>query len=257
MRTPIATTARSAAFLLFFWGSVVVYGSAMLLTGWIARSWLTRLARAWTGAVLWGLCRLCGIRARVHGRENLPDGPAVVLSKHQSTWETIALARLLPQPQTWVLKRELLRIPFFGWAMALFRPIAIDRAAGRQAVRQLLETGLERLAEGSWIVVFPEGTRMPVGETRRFAHSGAALAVRAGAPVVPIAHNAGVFWPRRGLAKHPGVIDLVIGPAIPTRDASAAEVSAQAEAWINETVEGLPGDTRAAAAGPFGVQHPG
>jgi 1-acyl-sn-glycerol-3-phosphate acyltransferase len=184
---------------------------------------------------------ICGLRHRVTGLEHLPDGPCIVLCKHQSTWETISLRAILPLRQAWVLKRELLRIPIFGWALSQYRPIAIDRSAGRQAMRQLLAQGQEHIANGRWVVVFPEGTRVAAGERRRYNIGGAMLAEKTGAPVVPIAHNAGFFWRRRGVRKFPGTIDVVIGKPITTTGRKASEINAEVEGWIEGTVAQLPG----------------
>ncbi len=159
------------------------------------------------------LKHLCGLDYRVEGREHLPGGAAIILSKHQSAWETIAFQEIFP-PQTWVLKRELMWIPLFGWALALLRPIAIDRSAGRKAIEQVIEQGRERLQSGIWVVVFPEGTRVAPGTRKRYGMGGAVLAAETGYPVVPVAHNAGSFWPRRGFLKRPGTVRVVIGPVI-------------------------------------------
>jgi 1-acyl-sn-glycerol-3-phosphate acyltransferase len=174
------------------------------------------LARLWARVLLGALAGICGLRYVVEGAENLPSGTHVALMKHSSSWETFAQAVILP-PQAWVLKRELTWIPFVGWGLRLLRAIAINRSAGGAAVRQLIEQGRQRLdADGLWIVVFPEGTRMPPGQTRRYGVGGAAVAVETGRLVVPVAHNAGYFWQRRGLLKKPGTIRVVIGPPIAT-----------------------------------------
>lgn len=233
---------RAAAFDAFLWGSVVVYGGLLLLAApLVPRPRLVAIGRLWGRSVLWALNRLCGIDHRVRGRCP-PPGPGgqVLVSNHQSAWETIAIATILPGPQTWVVKRELLRIPFFGWALALFEPIAIQRADGRRAMRQLLETGAEHLERGHSVVIFPEGTRVSPDEHKRFGLGGALLATRAGAPVVPIAHNAGYFWPRRSLVKRPGTIDVMIGPAITSTGLSATALNAQLEQWVRATQASLP-----------------
>lgn len=190
----------------------------------------------WGRLNFWWLKKTCGISFRVQGIEHIPAGPAVVLCKHQSAWETIALQQIFP-PQIWVLKRELLKIPFFGWGLALLEPIAIDRKAGRRALEQIIQQGRQRLAAGRWVVVFPEGTRMPPGTMGRFGIGGAALAEAAGCPVVPVAHNAGRYWPRAGLIKYPGVIEVVIGPAIDTQGKSADQINQEASEWIAQAME--------------------
>ncbi len=197
----------------------------------------------WSRIVLWWLGVTCGLRYRVEGRENIPAGPAVILAKHQSAWETIAMQQVFP-PQTWVLKRSLLWIPLFGWGLAFTRPVAIDRTAGKKALRQVIEQGKSRLHEGLWMVIFPEGTRVAPGEKGRYALGGAMLAKEASVPVVPVAHNAGEFWPKRGFSKRPGVITLSIGPVIETQDRTAAEVNREAEAWIEGRMAALPGPAK-------------
>jgi 1-acyl-sn-glycerol-3-phosphate acyltransferase len=158
-----------------------------------------------------------------------------VLMKHSSTWETIAQWKLFPD-QTWVIKRELMWAPFLGWALSVFKPIAIDRRAGRNAVEQVLEQGRARLEEGLWVVIFPEGTRVPSGETRRYGLSGALLATSTGRAVVPVVHNAGKFWPRRGWLKRPGNVRVVIGPPIPSAGRSPRDVNQDAHSWIEATL---------------------
>ncbi|TAM43646.1 MAG: 1-acyl-sn-glycerol-3-phosphate acyltransferase [Gammaproteobacteria bacterium] len=217
--------------------TVLVFAPLALLTFPLPHPLRYRFISQWARLQTWLIGVLCGVRYRVEGREHLPKGPAIILAKHQSAWETIAFQKIFPI-QTWVLKRELLLIPFFGWGLALMKPIAIDRGAGRKAVTQVIEQGQARLKEGIWIVVFPEGTRMAPGTTRRYGIGGAALAAESGYPVVPVAHNAGFFWPRRGFLKKPGTIHVVIGPVIHTRGKSAEEINRAAEEWIeNKMVE--------------------
>jgi 1-acyl-sn-glycerol-3-phosphate acyltransferase len=189
------------------------------------------LARFWGRALLGALRVICGLGYRVEGLERLPAGCHVVLMKHSSSWETFAQTVILPA-QAWVLKRELLWIPFIGWGIRLLRSIAIDRGAGGAAVRQMIDQGKQRLAEGVWVVVFPEGTRMPPGETRRYGSGGAAVATAAGALIVPVAHNAAYFWPRRGWLKRPGTIRVVIGPPIATAGREAREINEEAQRFI-------------------------
>ncbi len=193
-----------------------------------------RIVTTWTHISLWLLESLCGVRCRVHGLEHLPDTPSVVLCKHQSAWETMILQRYLPR-QTWVMKQELMRIPFLGWGLGATDPVPVDRSAGRAALKQVINDGAQRLAAGYWLVIFPEGTRVPVGESGRYARSGAALALEAGCPIVPVAHNAGLFWPRNSFAKVPGTIDLVIGPVLETAGRNSTALTAAAEAWIETT----------------------
>ncbi len=189
------------------------------------------LARVW-GAVLLTVLRFtCRLDYIVEGREHLPPGSHIALIKHSSSWETFAQVVLVP-PHVWVYKRELAWVPILGWAMALMRGISVDRGAGGNAVRGVVEQGKARLAEGKWIAIFPEGTRMPPGETRRYGISGALLAAETGRLIVPIAHDAGYYWPRRGLYKRPGTIRVMIGPPIAAAGRDPREVNAEAQAWI-------------------------
>jgi len=174
---------------------------------------------------------ICGIRMEVRGAENIPKRPCIVLCKHQSAWETFALQTVFP-PQVWVLKRELLWLPFFGWGLALTSPIAIDRSKGKQAMRQLLEQGRDRLARGFCVVIFPEGTRMPYGVHGKYKVGGAVLAENTGTLVVPVAHNAGKFWGRNAFWKHPGTIVMSIGKPIDPKGLKADEINRRVEDWI-------------------------
>ncbi|NKC11287.1 MAG: 1-acyl-sn-glycerol-3-phosphate acyltransferase [Gammaproteobacteria bacterium] len=194
----------------------------------------------WCHFNLWWLEVTCNVRCRVRGLHNIPKTPCIVLCKHQSTWETLAL-NLYFKPQVWVLKKELLWVPFFGWGLAMLDPIAIDRSAGRNAVEQVLSQGEERLKRGCWVVIFPEGTRTPAGTRRRYKTGGAKLAVHTGAPVVPVAHNAGDFWPRRTFIKTPGTVELSIGPPIDPQGLSAAQINERAEQWIETEVARIRG----------------
>ncbi|MDY0074191.1 MAG: lysophospholipid acyltransferase family protein [Thauera sp.] len=190
-----------------------------------------RLITSWVPVMLWVIRHVLGIRYRVIGAENIPAGPAVIVSKHQSAWETIALQQIFP-PLCYVLKRELLRVPFFGWALARIPGIAIDRAAGKDALAQVVEQGRARLKEGLWVAIFPEGTRVAPGRTVRYKPGGTILAKRAGVPVVPVAHNAGDCWRRNAFIKHPGEVIVSIGPAIEVKGVRADEVNRLSEEWI-------------------------
>jgi 1-acyl-sn-glycerol-3-phosphate acyltransferase len=193
--------------------SACLFGTVMALGFWLPYSAQFAIARTWARIVLGALEHLCGLNYVVEGREHIPPGNHIVMSNHTSAWETIAQFVIFP-PQVWVLKRELLWIPFVGWGLKRLRPIAIDRGAGRLAVNQVIEQGKERLADGLWIIIFPEGTRVVAGETRKYGVAGALLAISAGKCIVPLAHNAGTFWPRRGFMKKPGTIRVVIGEPI-------------------------------------------
>ena len=222
---------RSIVFNLVLWLSVLIYAPLMLPTALLPFPTRYRIIRQWARLQVFLLKLMCGLDYRVEGREHLPAGAAIIMSKHQSAWETIVFQEIFPA-QTWVLKRELMWIPLFGWALALLRPIAIDRSAGRQAIEQIITQGRERLQSGIWVVVFPEGTRVAPGARRRYGVGGAVLAAETGYPVVPVAHNAGSFWPRRGFLKRPGTIRVVIGPAIDPRGRKAEEIIRQTEEWI-------------------------
>ena len=190
-----------------------------------------KMARGWGGALLTVLRVVCRLDYRIEGTENIPAGNHIALIKHSSAWETFAQVALVP-PHVWVLKRELAWVPFLGWALRLMRCIAINRSAGKSAVQSVLDQGRQRLGEGKWIVIFPEGTRMPPGETRRYGVSGALLAAQNERMIVPVAHDAGYFWPRRGLYKKPGTIRVVIGPPIAAAGREPRAVNEEAQAWI-------------------------
>ncbi len=175
---------------------------------------------------------MLGIDYRVEGRENIPDRPAVILSKHQSAWETVVLQQVFPL-SLFVWKRELKwQLPFFGWALAVIPMISIDRGAGKNALLQLVEQGRLRLAQGYPVIIFPEGTRVAPGSHRRYKIGGANLGVATGAPVLPLVHNAGEYWGRNAFFKRPGTITVSIGPAIDPTGLSAEEVNNRAEAWM-------------------------
>ena len=193
--------------------------------------------------VIWLARWVLGIRYVVRGREHLPAGPSIVMSKHQSAWETVAFLFLFP-PISPVIKQELLKVPFFGWAFSMLNPIAIDRKAGREALKQIVSQGREKMAQGFWVLVFPEGTRVAPGEKGRYGIGGGWLAAETGAPVVPVAHNAGEVWPKNAFIKCPGTITVSIGPVIDSTNKSAAEITREVEAWIETEMDNLP---RAAA----------
>jgi 1-acyl-sn-glycerol-3-phosphate acyltransferase len=187
----------------------------------------------WTRLMLFLLRTVCGLHYQVIGRENIPDQPSIILSKHQSAWETLALQQIFP-PQVWVLKKELLRIPFFGWGLAMTSPIAIDRSAGKAALEQIVEQGRERLKHKFWIVVFPEGTRVPPGSKGKYRIGGAWLAVHTNTRIVPVAHNAGEFWGKNSFVKHPGTVTVSIGKPIDPSGMEPAELITKVEFWIEQ-----------------------
>jgi len=232
---------RSVLYFMFLFFTLILFALPISIIGWfLPYPWLAKLGQTWGRINLAGLAVLCGLKYRVHGMDKLPTKTCVVLCKHQSAWETIALRALLPAQHTWVIKRELLLTPLFGWAIAAFRPIAINRGAGRRAVKQLLQEGRKWLDMGRWVVIFPEGTRVAPGQHKKYGVGGAMLAEKTGYPVLPIAHNAGVFWRRRDFKKYPGVIDLVFGEVFETDGLSALEINRRCEDWIESTVAGLP-----------------
>ncbi|WP_090331627.1 1-acyl-sn-glycerol-3-phosphate acyltransferase [Nitrosomonas sp. Nm51] len=194
-----------------------------------------RVTSTWTHMILFLLHYICGLRYRLLGAENIPKTPSIVLSKHQSAWETLAFQKIFP-PQVWVLKKELLSIPFFGWGLAMTNPIAIDRSAGRSALDQVVEQGQDRLKNGFWVVIFPEGTRIPPGKKGSYRIGGAWLATHTNTQVVPVAHNAGEFWARNAFVKKPGTITVSIGKPIDPAGMESNELNAKVEEWIETEV---------------------
>lgn len=186
----------------------------------------------WNATVIWLAKIICGIRYRIKGAENFPDAPAIVLSKHQSAWETIFLLYQLPRPLVFVFKKELLYIPFFGWALGLLRMIPIDRSLGVRAFRHVVTEGKKRLADGLWIIMFPEGTRSPVGGQGEYKGGGTRLALDTNTLIVPIAVNSGECWPKNSFIKKPGLITVSIGPSISPRGHTHEQLMRQVENWI-------------------------
>ena len=227
--------------LVFFIGmaiSSVIYTPIALSVWFVEPVTRSRIIGGWAHFVVWWLRVTCGLRHEVSGLENLPDYPVVILSKHQSAWETIAFQTLFPA-QAWVLKKSLLKIPFFGWGLAASHPIAIDRSRGVKALDSVITDGIKRLAEGRFVVVFPEGTRMSPGETSKYNPGGAMLAVKAKVPVLPVVHNAGVYWRRRGILKRPGVIKIKLGELIETEGKKARQINQEVQAWIEDNYREL------------------
>ncbi len=185
---------------------------------------------------VWLLKSLCDLRYVIEGLENVPADTSIIFSKHQSTWETMALQLIFP-PQTFVVKRELMWVPFFGWGLAVLKPIAIKRGTGRSAIKQVVRQGIERLKAGIWVVIFPEGTRVRPGQRVRYKLGGAILAAQSGYPVIPVAHNSGEYWPKKQFLKKPGTIRIVIGPPISSKDRKPEAILAEAETWIESTMD--------------------
>ena len=222
--------------LLFYIGEILaifVFTPLVLLP--LPHRYFYTVMTKWAYFVRWWLEKTCQLNYQVQGLENLPSTPAIILSKHQSAWETIVFPTIFPM-QTWVIKRELFWVPLFGWVLASLKPIAIDRKNIRQSMRKILTQGKQRLKEGIWIVFFPEGTRLQPGEKKRYGIGGALLAAESGYPVVPVAHNSGEFWPPRSFIKWPGTIQVIIGPVIGPKGRTAKEINALAKTWIENTM---------------------
>jgi 1-acyl-sn-glycerol-3-phosphate acyltransferase len=232
------TVVRSTLFALALCLVTPPYALFALLTFPLPRMTRYRLISGWSRLVIRLARWILGIDWRVEGRENLPARPAVILSKHQSAWETMAFQLIFP-PQVMVLKRELLWIPFFGWGLALMSPIAINRSRGMRALRTIARRGRERLAQGFWVVVFPEGTRVAPGSQRAYHPGGAWLASASGAPVVPVAHNAGLLWPRNAFLKRSGTVTVRIGPPIEAANRDPQTINELARTWIEEQQKAL------------------
>ncbi|MDN5752575.1 MAG: 1-acyl-sn-glycerol-3-phosphate acyltransferase [Nitrosospira sp.] len=195
-----------------------------------------RVTSGWAHLMLFLLRVVCGIRYRVIGAEHIPQTPSIVLSKHQSAWETLAFQQIFP-PQVWVLKKELLRVPFFGWGLAMTSPIAIDRSSGKAALKQIVEQGKNRLQQGFWIVIFPEGTRIAPGKKGKYRIGGAWLATHTVVPVIPVAHNAGEFWGKNAFVKLPGTITVSIGAPMDPAGLEPDDFNAKVEAWIEAEMD--------------------
>lgn len=223
---------RSLTFLAVGFSMAAFYSLVIILSFWAPAAWLRGLLLSFCRRALWLGEFVCGMKVIVEGAENLPDSPSVIMVKHTTVLETYGHVPLFP-PTAWVVKRELLRVPIVGWAIGLvFNPIAINRGRGRSAVTQVIEQGKERLAEGTWVTIFPEGTRVAAGETRKYGISGAALANEADVQIVPVAHNAGDFWPRGVFAKRPGTVRFCIGPPIDAAAQSPKETNVLVRNWI-------------------------
>jgi len=226
---------RSTLFAIYGAIATLLLGSlvsiAALTLGGI---WGYRAGRLWRLSIQWGVEHLLGIRPRVIGLENMPQDPCVILSKHQSAWETMTLQDYVPKGAfcVFVLKKELLRVPLIGWGLGAMKMISIDRSAGKEALDKVVEQGRERLKSGFYVIIFPEGTRVAPGTTKRYKSGGAYLATRVGCKVVPVAHDAGEFWPRQAFVKKPGTVTVSIGPAFDATGMSESEVNRRAEAWI-------------------------
>jgi 1-acyl-sn-glycerol-3-phosphate acyltransferase len=249
---------RAALFYLGYALATIVWGTVGTVLGPLL-PYRTRFAfviGAWTAFCLFWLRVTCGIRHRIVGLEHVPGEPCIVLCRHESTWETLFLQQLFA-PQATLIKRELLHLPFFGWAFRTLRPIAIDRRQPRKALRTLVEEGRKRLNDGIWVVLFPEGTRMPAGEIGRFQPGGAALAAAAGRPLLVVAHNAGAFWPAHRFRKRPGTIEVRIAPPIDTAGRNSKDIHTEAVAVFARLMGELPTTAVTATPQAAAIRRPG
>ena len=240
---------RSALFLAFGFTSILVFAVFALLVFWAPRTFLWNIVVTYCKLVLWAGEVLCGMKVVVEGKENLPDEPSVIMIKHTTTLETYGHVPMFPRT-AWVIKREIIWMPIFGWVIGLlFQPIAIRRSARRSAVKQVIAQGKEKLRKGIWVTIFPEGTRMPPGETRRYGVSGAALALEANVPIVPVAHNAGDVWPRLSFVKRAGTVRFVIGPPISAQGREPRETNLVVQEWIENKMREISAAYGAPPAG--------
>ena len=197
------------------------------------------LITRWAVFNLWWLKLCCNVRYEIVGIDNIPEKPCIVMCKHQSAFETLALQRIFI-PQIWVLKKELLQIPIYGWGLASMQPIAINRDSTIKSFKQIADQGYERLKKGYWVVIFPEGTRVAPNKKKKYLPGGGMLEEKSGAQVVPVAHNAGRLWPRNSMIKKPGLITIKIGPVMESKNKTAKEITNNVENWIEKTVGELP-----------------
>jgi 1-acyl-sn-glycerol-3-phosphate acyltransferase len=233
---------RSLVFTLLMVAATVIWAPFCFLFAPLPYArryfWTSR----WNAFVVWTAKVIVGIDYRIKGYENLPDGPAILLSKHQSAWETIFYLWFMPRPLVYVFKKEILYIPFFGWGMALLRMIPIDRSKGKDAFAQVVVQGRKRLADGQWIIMFPEGTRIPVGQRGKYKGGGTRLAVETNTPVVPLAMNAGEYWPKGSFIKKPGTVTVSIGKPISPEGLTSQELMQQVENWIESEMRVISPD---------------
>lgn len=225
------TALRSTLFLVGGFAVTALFGVLVSACGLFSYRAALYTARMWAQWLLKWAEWSCGIRHEIQGLENVPAGPAVIMSKHQSAWETLFIEATFPY-QCWIIKKELLWLPFVGWGLAAVRSIAIDRSSGVAARDQIVEQGAKRIGQGLWVSIFPEGTRVPVGRRGRYGIGGATLATRTGTPIMPIAHNAGEVWGRYAFRKRAGTVQVVIGPVIRTAGRDALSVNREVEEWI-------------------------
>ncbi len=236
----VINTTRSIIFTIGFSIITAIMGLLSPLLTFVPNKLAYKCAQSWAVINLAWLRLSCGIHGEIRGADNLDlSQPALVLANHQSTWETMFLLAKMPK-MSWVIKQELLNIPFFGWGMRQTHPIAIDRSAGSSAMEQILENGKKRMDEGNWVCLFPEGTRVHPSKKVRFKAGGVKLAIHADRPIYPVAHNAGECWPRDGLLKTPGKITVSIGPRVDVTGKTTEQVMQEVESWIIEERTKLP-----------------
>ncbi|MCG8315685.1 MAG: 1-acyl-sn-glycerol-3-phosphate acyltransferase [Pseudomonadales bacterium] len=231
---------RGVMFNIGYAASIILFGTfSIFVLVWLPFKQRYFFATQWVNFLEWWLRVTCGITHRVIGLENLPQQPCVIVSNHQSTWETFFLQRYFA-PQSTVMKRELMWIPFFGWVIRFMKPIVINRSQRTGAMKQILRQGEERLKTGLWVLIFPEGTRVPSGEFRPHFPGGAMLAVKAGVPIVPLVHNAGRVWPAHNIRKYPGQITIKFGDPIDTAGKKPKEITESVKQWLDTEKENLP-----------------
>lgn len=240
---------RSVLHLLWMIVTVIPWSlAAVLLSPFVSSRWLYWFCVGWLRTAVWGARWILGIRLRVSGFEHLPQGDharAVLLAKHQSTLETFVLPAIMPNPIAYVFKREILRIPFFGWAIGRLDMIHIDRERSAEAFSLVVHQGRRLVEKGIWVTMFPEGTRMARGEVGKYRSGGTRLAIDCGVPVVPIAVSSAKCWPRKAFVKRPGTVDIVIGPPIPSAGWRANELTAEVQRWIEGEMRRIDPDAYA------------
>ena len=242
---------RSALFVLFLVATVVPWATAVVLASIFVRgNTIYWMCVGWLRVSIWGARWICGVKARLHGFDHLPDTPVVLLPKHQSTWETLAFPGLMPHPLCYVFKRELLYIPFFGWAMARMDMIHIDRSKRAEAWNRVAEQGRRFMAKGHWVIMFPEGTRAARGGRGTYKSGGTRLAIATGRPVLPIAVTSARCWPRKSFVLTPGVIDVSVGHPIDSTGRQPDELMREVEAWIEAEMHRLDPEAYAGEAAP-------
>ncbi len=234
---------RSSIFWLFHFVSMVFVVGTVLVFFWLPVNQRYAIGSSWAKMNMLFLRWFCNLNYEIKGKENIPQQASLVISNHQSTWETMSFQHFLPN-QLWVMKKELFRIPIFGWGLALMSPIAIDRSAGRKAIDQIVEQGEQKLNAGRWVIIFPEGTRISPGTNSKYKMGGFVFASRITHPVLPIAHNAGEFWPKHSFIKYPGTITVSIGESFNAIGMKPDQVKTKVEGWIRQELELIGDESR-------------